>query len=166
MGHRAGVAGFLYSQVICVAIASLIGAVFLPAMCAAYNKMARRRRSPTGVPEPSMAKAMAIMFLVALINAVLVFFLTLVVAAVGGAAGARQQNTTLVAQLVSLPVTLLVMAGMLSGMLPTTFGRAFLVTLLYLLVVAFVMGVVVGITVLIMNLLGANRYFRGWEWPG
>jgi hypothetical protein len=50
-----------------------------------------------------------------------------------------------VAQLISFPVSLLIMAAMLAGMLPTTFGRAILVTLCYMLIVLLVAGVLVAL---------------------
>jgi hypothetical protein len=157
---------FLYRQGIVVAIASLIGAVLLPATCALYNKIARGRQGPTSVPEPSMGKAMGITFVATLSNAVLAFFILLVMAAVAGAAGARQRNAALMAQLIPLPVSLLVMAGVLSGMLPTTFGRALLVTLLYLVVAVLMSGSVLGMTVLIIRFLGADAYFPCLAWVG
>ena len=164
---RGGYIGaFLYGQATAVAIASLIGAVFLPAVCALYNKLAGGSGSPTSVPEPSMSKAMGIMFVASLVNAVLAFFIGLVITAWGSAAGVRQLNVTTTVYLLSLPICLLVMAGMLAGMLPTTFGRAFLVTLLYLAVVVLVVGIVVGIIVLILSFFGGNRYFRVLGWSG
>jgi hypothetical protein len=158
MGDGAELRAFLYVQGIGVAIASLIGAVFLPATCALYNKIAGGRGSPASVPEPSMAKAMGILFAVALINAVLGFFIALVIAAVGSAAGARQQHTTLLAELITFPISLLVMSRLLSVMLPTAFGRALVVTLLYLLIVVLVLGMA-AMMVLILGYLGAG-YFR------
>jgi hypothetical protein len=159
MGQGSGVSGLLYSQVIRVAIASLIGAVFLPATCGIYNKMAGGSRSPKSVPEPSMGKAMATMFVIALINAVFASFFAWVITTVGSAVGARQQNTILIAQLVSLPISLLVMSGFLSAILPTAFGRAFIVALLYLLIVVLVSGVVLGVMLLLFRFFGAG-YFR------
>jgi len=159
MGHGADLGGFFFRQGIGAAIASLIGAVFLPATCALYNKIAHGPQSPRSVPEPSMSKAMAIMFVVALINEVLAFFIALAIAAIGRASGTYQQNTALMAHLFALPISLLVMSGFLSGMLPTSFGRAFIITLLYLLIVAVVLAIVAGMMVLIMGNFGAG-YFR------
>ena len=64
------------------------------------------------------------------------------------AVGARE-HANLVAQLIFLPVSLLITVEMLSARLPTTIGRAFLVTLCEMLVVLLVGGVLVGIAILV-----------------
>jgi hypothetical protein len=105
-----------------------------------------------------MGKAMGILFAVALINTMLAFFIALVIAAVGAAAGVREQNTTVIAELITFPISLLVMSGLLSRMLPTAFRRAFVVTLLYLLIVIVVLGVVAGMMVLVLGYFGAGHF--------
>jgi hypothetical protein len=131
---------------------TLIGAVFLRAAVALYNKMAAGASSASSVPEPAFGKAMGITFVTALVPMV-GFLIGFVIGGGAAAAGARGQGVDVVAQLISFPVGLLVMAGMLSLMLPTTFGRAILVTLCYMLVVLLgvllVVGVLVGIAVLV-----------------
>jgi hypothetical protein len=144
MPEGAAIAGLLCALVIAVAIGTLIGAVFLLAAIALYNKMAGGASSPGGVPEPALGKAMWITFATSVVQLVA----GVVIEGYGEAAeGARG----LVAQLISFPVSLLIMAGMLSAKLPTTFGRAVLVTLCYMLVVLIVVGVLVGIAVLVFG---------------
>ena len=108
---------FLCFRVFALALGTVIGAVFLRAACAIYNKLAGGKGSPSSVPKPLFGKAMGITFVTALVNLVAGF------------------------ELLSLPVSLLVMAGMNSALLPTTFARGFLVALCYLLVGLFVVVV-------------------------
>jgi hypothetical protein len=65
------------------------------------------------------------------------------------AAGAPGHGADVVAQLIFLPVSLLITVQMLSARLPTTLRRAFLVTLCEMLVVLLAAGVLVGIAVLV-----------------
>jgi hypothetical protein len=116
-GNGGALGVFLCVRVFAVALGTVIGAAFLRAACAFYNKLAGGKGSPSSVPEPLLGKAMGITFVTALVNAVAGF------------------------ELLSLPVSLLVMAGMNSALLPTTFGRGLLVALCYLLVGLFVVVV-------------------------
>ena len=52
----------------------------------------------------------------------------------------------ILAQIISFPISLLVMAGITAAFLPTTFSRGFLVALCYLLVIIFI-AVVVGLII-------------------
>ncbi|HEV3261908.1 MAG TPA: hypothetical protein VG013_33970 [Gemmataceae bacterium] len=108
---------FLCLRVFAILLGTVIGAVFLRAACAFYNKLAGGKGSPSSVPEPLLGKAMGITFVTALVNAVPGF------------------------ELLSLPVSLLVLAGMISALLPTTFARGLLVALCYLVVGLFVLVV-------------------------
>ena len=130
---------FLCVIVAAIALGTLIGAVLLRAACALYNKLAGGPKSPSSVPEPPLGKAMGIALVTTIVNAVVGFVLGLLVAA--GMAGAGERRTVITTQLLSFPISLLVMAGMNSALLPTTFGRGFLVALCYLLVVLFVVAV-------------------------
>jgi hypothetical protein len=65
-----------------------------------------------------------------------------------------QQQTALVAQLLSLPIGLLVMAGMNAALLPTSFGKGLLVALCHLLIVVVVAAVIIGGVVLVIFLIG------------
>jgi hypothetical protein len=142
---EAGAIGFgLCTLVGALVIGTLIGAVFLRAACALYNKMAGGKKSPSSVPEPELGKAMGITFVTTLINVMVSFMIGLVVGAGGTAAGVGETWLKILAQLAALPVSIHVMAGMNAALLPTTFVRGLLVALCYLLVVLFV-GIVVGV---------------------
>jgi len=158
-GNAAGVLGVMAcALVIGVVIGTLVGAVLLRAGIALYNRFAGGREAPGAVPEPAFGKAMGIMFVTFLVNGVVNFVMGLMLGAGAVAAGSRMGGVNIVAQLVSIPVSLLVMATMLMAMLPTTFGRGILVTLCYMLVVLFVvvvLGVVFGgIALLVFGLAG------------
>jgi hypothetical protein len=136
-----------------IAIGTLIGASFLRAAIALYNRMAGGAKSPSSAPEPAFGKAMEITFVTNLVQWVGGIVIGLVIGAGAPAFRVLGQGVDVVALLVSFPVSLLVMAGMLSAMLPTTFGRAFLVTLCYMLVVLLVVGVVVAIALLMFGVV-------------
>jgi hypothetical protein len=148
MPQGAAIGVLLCALVIGVAVQTLIGAVFLRAAVALYNKLAGGTSSPTSVPEPALGKAMWITFATSLAQFIVSSLIGLGTGA-GAAAGARGQGVDMVAQLISFPVSLLIMVEMLSARLPTTFGRAFLVTLCYMLVALLAVGVLVGIAVLV-----------------
>lgn len=143
------IGGLLCALVIGVLVGTLIGAVCLRAAIALYNKMAGGASSPSSVPEPAFGKAMWIIFAISLAQFVLGSLIVLCTGAAATGPGAREQAFNGVVQLISIPVSLLIMAGLLSARLPTTFGRAFLVTLCYVLVELLVGGVLVGIAVLV-----------------
>lgn len=144
MPEGAAIAGLLCVLVIAVAVGTLIGAVLLLAAIALYNKMAGGASSPGGVPEPALGKAMWITFATSVVQIV-------AGVVIGGYGEAREGARGLVADLISFPISLLIMAGMLSAKLPTTFGRAVLVTLCYMLVVLIVVGVLVAVAVLVFG---------------
>ena len=127
-----------------LAIGTVIGAVILRAAVALYNKLAGGSIS-SSVPEPEFGKAMGITFVSSLIQLVVGFVLGLAGAAGAAASQADAKTANIVVQLISFPISLLVMAGLLTAMLPTTFPRALLVTLCYMLVVVFIVAVLVGI---------------------
>lgn len=135
------IAVFLCVMVFATAFGTVIGAVFLRAACALYNQLAGGSGSPSSVPQPLQAKAMGITFVTTLVNAVAGLGIGLLVGASGAAVGAGQRGSVVIVQLLSLPVSLLVMASMSSALLPTTFVRGFLVALCYLLVVLLVVVV-------------------------
>jgi hypothetical protein len=142
----------LYALVIGLSIETLIGAVFLRAAVALYNKMAGGASSPGSVPEPAFGKAMWIIFATSVWQIVIAgLYIGISTGAGPVAAGAGGKGVDVVAQLISLPVGLLIMAAVLSAKLPTTFGRAVLVTFCYMLMVLLVVGVLEGIAVLLFG---------------
>lgn len=130
------IGAFLCVMFFAIPLATVIGAVFLRAACTLYNKLADGTGSPSSVPELSLGKAMGISFATTLVNAVARFAIGLLVGAGGAARG-----PVVIAQLLSLPVGLLVMAGLNSALLPTTFARGLSIALCYVLVALFVFGV-------------------------
>jgi hypothetical protein len=138
------IAGLLCALVIAVAVGTLIGAVFLRAAVALYNSMAGGASSPSSVPKPTFGKAMWITFATSLAQMGAGIL-------IGGYGAAEPGSRGLFAQLISFPVSLLIMAGVLTAKLPTTFGRAILVTLCYMVVVLLVVGILVGIAVLVFG---------------
>jgi hypothetical protein len=150
MREGAAIGVLLCALVIYVAVGTLLGAVFLRAAVALYNKLAGGASSPNSVPEPALGKAMSITFATSVAQIIVGLLINgLVTGGGAAAAGARGHGTDGVATLIFFPVSLLIMAEMLSARLPTTFGRAFLVTLCDMLVVLLVGGVLVGIAVLV-----------------
>lgn len=143
MPEGAAIGVLLCALAIGVAVRTLIGAVFLRAAVALYNKLAGGASSPSSVPEPAFGKAMWIIFATSLAQIVVGFVIEV-------AAGARGLGVPLVvAQLISVAVSILISAEILSAKLQTPFGRAFLVTLCYVLVELLVVGVLVAIAVLV-----------------
>lgn len=146
------------SLVIGLLIGTVIGAVFLRAAIALFNKIAGASGPPTGVPEPAFTKAMGITFVTSLVSSAVNLIFGLATGAGAAAAGPQAgKGVDMMAQLVSVPIGLIVMAGMLTALLPTSFGKAILVTLLYLLIAAIVVGVIVLVFVVI---LGATMFGR------
>jgi hypothetical protein len=143
MPKGAAIGVLLCALVVGVAVGTLIGAVILRAAVALYNKLAGVASSPYSVPKPALGKAMTITFAISLVQMVAGLLIT----------GLFRGNgaVDVVAQLISFPVSLLIMVEMLSTRLPTTLGRAFLVTLCYMLVVLLVVSVLVGIAVLVFD---------------
>jgi hypothetical protein len=115
-----------------VVLGTLIGGLFLRAAIGLYNRMAGGVSSPGSVPVPGFGKAIGIAFLTILATAIVVFVAGWAVNTGFVAAGAGERGFDLLAQVISVPASLLVMAGMLTAMLPTSFGKAVLVTLCFL----------------------------------
>ncbi len=132
---------FLCVLVFAIPAGIVIGSVFLRAACALYNQLAGGKGSPASVPELLFGRAMGITGVTTLVNAVAGYVIGSLVGAGNAAAGAGERGPAVLAQLLSLPVSLLVMAGMNSALLPTTFSRGLLVALCYLLVVLFAAAV-------------------------
>ena len=128
MPEGAAVGGLLLCALfIGLAIETLIGALFLRAAVAFYNKMAGGASSPSSVPEPAFGKAMWIIFDSTVFQMVVGgLFIAISTGAGPVAPGADGKRADVVAQLISFPVSLpivsfLIMAGVLSAKLPTTF---------------------------------------------
>ena len=142
----------LCALVIGLSVETLLGAVFLRAAVALYNKMAGGASSPGSVPEPAFGKAMWIIFGSTVFQMV-VGGLVIGISTDAGpvASGAGGKGVDFVAQLLSFPVGLLIMAAVLSAKLPTTFGRAIIVSLYYVLLELLVVGILVAIAAVVFG---------------
>lgn len=129
------IGAFLCIMFFAIPLGTVIGAVFLREACTLYNKLADGTGSPSSVPELSLGKAMGISFATTVVNAVARFAIGLL-----GAGGAAR-GPVVIAQLLSIPVGLLVLAGLNTALLPTTFARGLSIALCYVLVALFVFGV-------------------------
>ena len=103
------------------------------------------------VPKPSFERAMGIVFVAALGNALAGFILLRILRLAGQPAG--------IGALVSMPINLiydllnfLILSGTIKAMLPTSFGKGLLVALLFQLLIAAVLVVVFALIVLIFGL--------------
>jgi hypothetical protein len=142
------IGGLLCVLLVGLPIGALISAVILRAACSFFNKLAGPDRA---VPEPGFGKAMGIAVVCLLVNLVASVAIGLIVGAGGGVAQAGKGATQLIANLVSIPVSFLVMGGILTAMLPTSFQRGVLVALIHT-AIAIAIGIVIGIIVFILLL--------------
>jgi hypothetical protein len=152
MPEGAAVGALLCALVIVVAVGTLVGAVFLRAAIALYNKMAGGASSPGGVPEPAFGKAMWIIFAATLAQVVVGLLFDFLTGAGAMPVGEGGKDVHVGAQLIFLPVSLLIMAAVLSAKLPTTFVRAILVTLYYMLMVILFVAVLVAAAVVVFGI--------------
>jgi hypothetical protein len=141
--------GLLCALAIVFTIGTLIGAVFLRAAVALSNKMAGGALSSSRVPRPTFGKALWI----SLGSSLAQMVVGLLVGGVGDSGvtvvGSREKEFDVVRQLMSLMLSLLIMAAIISAKLPTTFSRAILVTLCYVLIVILVVGPFVALAVVL-----------------
>ncbi len=151
MGNDAAIGGVLAFIFGMLVIGTLIGAIILRAAVSLYNSLAGGVGSPMAVPKLSLVKAIGISFTTVLVNAVAGMIIGLVIRDAAAAAGLPKSWTKGTTQLMSLPISVLVMAGMLTALLPTRFGRALLVTLCYFFIVAVIIGAFVLIGVLALR---------------
>jgi hypothetical protein len=121
-------------------IGTLIGAIILRAAIGLYNALVGGGDSPSAVPKPPLGRAIFITFVFMVANLFVSAFVGAIIGSAAAAAGTGQGGANFTAQIISLPMSLLVMAGMLTALLPTTFGRGLLVVLIYMLISAVIMG--------------------------
>lgn len=143
------VIGGLLAIILGLAIQAIVGAIFLRAGIALFNRLAGDRSSGNAVPEPTFGRAM----LITLVTAVAQFAIDLLIGLV--AMSGDPQEPQRAVQVVSAVASLLVMVGLLSAMLPTTWGRAFLV-MLCTVVVGLLVGLVLGAIVVLVSALGSR----------
>ncbi len=141
------IAGALVGLGVVLLIGTPVSAIILRAAVALYNWTADGVDSPAAVAEPPLGKAMGIIFVVILANVFAGLFISLFVGGVALAIDPLGGGANVLAQLVALPVSMLVMASMLSNLLPTTFPRALVITLFHLIVSLVIGGVLLAILV-------------------
>jgi hypothetical protein len=108
----------------------------------------RRSKSSGAIPEPGLGKGMLIVLCAWIVNVGISLVMTFALAgggAIAGGGNGAANGVRLIAQLVSIPVSFLVLAGMCTAMLPTSFGRACLVALFYTLICIAIAVVIFGV---------------------
>ena len=153
MQDSATIAVALIFLVILLVLCLLASAIILRAAVWLYNKMAGGPNSPSAVPEPTMNNAMNIAFLATLVNTVVAVIVNFVVGSAAAVTGESGAGVIVSAQILSLPLSVLFMAGMLTVFLPTTFWRGTLVTLCHALIVVLIAG--------ILGMVGAVAWLLG-----
>lgn len=147
--------GFLCALVIIIPIALLIGAVILRAAISMFNKFAGTGEEGQDlVPEPSMLKAMGILLITGVANAIIGAILGAIGAATGliqAGEGGAKAGFDLTLNLISLPFTFLVSSALLAGLLPTTFKRGMGVALCQY-IVSILVGLAIGLIAVIIGL--------------
>jgi hypothetical protein len=131
------------------AVGTLLGAVVLRWAVALYNKVASWNEmlggAPSPVPKPAFGRAMWITFEISVFQTMaglLIFGLF-----TGDGAATRGRVIDGVAQLLLIPIGLVIQVGVLSAKLPTTIGRAILVSLCEMFLILLVVGVLVAFVV-------------------
>jgi hypothetical protein len=145
----------LCSLAFLVAVNTLIGAFILRAAVSLFNKMSGGPYKPTSVPEPSLGKAMLIIFATSVVNAVMLFAVTSTTPP-PDAVGLRPSGVQLTAYLIISPISLLILASMLTATLPTSFGRALLITLCYIVIAILLALTIAAAIALIVVLVAAT----------
>jgi len=149
----------LLLEVLGALLGLFIYAVVLRTACALYNKLVGGRGSPIAVPHLPLGIALNIVF-VSLVVQTAVSFVIRLVAGGGFGAGLDLERMSILSQILSLPASLLVMAGLNTALLPTAFARGYLVALLCFLLMAILFGAILGALVL------AGSLFPGVEDEG
>lgn len=104
-----------------------------------------------GVPKPSFEQAMAIVFIVALGNLVMIFILDRLSHLAGQVRGAGALLSIPILFLYC-PLAFLIHSGTIKVMLPTTFGKGLLIALLYTFLVGLVLAAAFVVIVLTLGL--------------
>jgi hypothetical protein len=139
-----------------VPVGLYIGAVVLRCGCWLFNKINKSVAGPdavNAVPIPGVGKAMLITLVVSVANLLVAFAIGLAFGVAAGASASNAAGAARLAQIVSIPASLLVGAGLLTAMLPTRFTRALLVVLCEVLI-GLALAVVIGIIVTIVMAIG------------
>lgn len=134
--------GVIFLPVLC-----LVGSIVLRAAVSWYNRFAGTTTNPSPVPMPTLGRGMGIILVTTVAHIAAVFVSRLIVGIDLLPRRDDQQAVGWLTQLVSLPVSVLVLAGMLKVTLPTTFSRAILVALLHVLIIFLITGAIIAFLV-------------------
>jgi hypothetical protein len=116
----------------------------------ALTRYDRATTASGGVPLPGLGRSLGIAVCFTLASCAIGWLLLLVFNTAGSATGSTPQMSLLLAQLVAVPLNVVLLAGLVSLFLPTTFGRGLLVSLVYflmLLVIGAVLAMLGGLAV-------------------
>lgn len=138
-----------------VVIGTLVGAIILRAAVSLFNQIAGTSSSPEKLEVPSFGKAFAIVFFTNLAICLVSIGVGLVLGAGGGALGLPRSAILALAQVISLPISFLVMSFMLANQLKTTMARGMGISLCYLAVV-----LAIAVAGVIVSLVLAPILFR------
>ena len=117
--------------------------------------------TPLSVPKPSFEWAMCIVFVVALVNA-LVYFLALRIFRLAGMAAGLGALRSWPIDLILCPLSFFIHSGISAAMLPTSFGKGMLISLIYLFLGALVAVVLYFVLVLVVLIFGPEVLQFGW----
>ncbi|MEW4570730.1 hypothetical protein AB1L88_22930 [Tautonia sp. JC769] len=151
MEDRAAILGALIGLGALLIIGTLVGAIILRAAISLRNKLAGGPETRDAVPEPAIGKAMGITFVATLANLIAGSGVEQFVGGLAAPSSGEGGGWNVIAQLVSLPVGLLVMAGMLSSALPTTFVQAIGVTICHLMISVILGGILLAIVTIALG---------------
>jgi hypothetical protein len=125
---------------------SAIGSVILRTAVYLFNSVTGVGNSRDAVPEPSYGEGFGIIFVTIIVNIVAGVLAGLAISFGCGVAGIGADRARIYAQIVSIPLNVLVMSGTFSSMLPTSFLRGLVIAIGYMIVWFFiVIAIVVGV---------------------
>jgi hypothetical protein len=117
----------------------------------ALTRYDRAKTAVGGVPLPGLLQSLGIALAFTLTSLALFCLLLLVFGAASSATGSTPGMSLLLAELVAVPLNLLLLAGLVSLLLPTTFSRAMLVALVFFLMVL-TLAALLGIAAFLISL--------------
>lgn len=115
----------------------------------ALNRYDRATSAAGGVPLPGVGRSIGIGVTFSVAFSALFWLLVLVIGAAGRAAGSTEGMSLLLANLVGLPLYVLLLSGLTTALLPTTFPRALLVAFVYFLLLLMLVSLLAVAAILI-----------------
>jgi hypothetical protein len=127
-------------------VGSAIGSVILRTAVFLFNSITGVRSSRDEVPEPSYGEGFGIIFVMIIVNVVVGLLAGFAIGFGCGLAGIGADRARVYAQIVSVPLNILVMSGTFSSMLPTSFLRGVVIAVGYMIVWLFILvAIVIGL---------------------